>query len=153
MAGSVHCSHEGRDVKSQREGETKRKGWGEMDRGGDRDLLSSGFFDGSHDHLYNKRLIANDSNKKREWERGREGGRDITSIQTHSAIQVSCSGDQDNKTCLSSEAQTDKFTNKITAWNLKEWFEPSDSPSQKLNLTDRNLYTEHPVSYYNTQPV
>lgn len=75
-----------------------------MNRGEDRDLLSSGFFDGSHDRLYNKRLIANDSNKKREGERGREGGRDITSIQTHSAIQVSCSRDQDNKTCLSSEA-------------------------------------------------
>lgn len=41
-----------------------------MDRGEDRDLLSSGFFDGSHDCLYNKRLIANDSNKKREGERG-----------------------------------------------------------------------------------
>lgn len=37
-----------------------------MDRGEDRDLLSSGFFDGSHDHLYNKRLMANDSNTDRE---------------------------------------------------------------------------------------
>lgn len=40
-----------------------------MDRGEDRDFLSSGFFDGSHDRLYNKRLIAIDSNRKRERER------------------------------------------------------------------------------------
>lgn len=76
-----------------------------MDRGEDRGLLSSGFFDGSHDHLYYKRMIANDSSRKRATERERvsEGGGDITSIQLHSAIQVSCSTDQD-KTCLSFES-------------------------------------------------
>lgn len=40
-----------------------------MDRGEDRDLLSSGIFDGSHDRLYNKRLMANDSSRKRQRER------------------------------------------------------------------------------------
>lgn len=40
-----------------------------MDRGGDRDLLSSGFFDGGHDHLYNKRMTANDSSRKTAMER------------------------------------------------------------------------------------
>lgn len=39
----------------------------------------------------------------------------------HSAIQVSCSENQDNKTCLSYESPD--FTNKITAWHLKKWFD------------------------------
>lgn len=88
-------------MKSERAGETKREGSGEMDRGEDRDLLSSGFFDGNNDRLHNKRLIANDSSRKRggEWVRA-EG--DITPIQAPSVIQVSCSEDQDNKMCLSS---------------------------------------------------
>lgn len=46
-----------------------------MDRGEDRDLLSSGFFDSSHDHLYNKRMMGNKSknNRGRESE-GVRGG-------------------------------------------------------------------------------
>lgn len=125
MADSVHCSHEGRDVKSQREGETKREGWGEMDRGEDRDFLSSGFFDGSHGCLYNKRLIANDSNRKKK------GGGGITSIQMHSAIQVSCSGDQGNKTRLSSETPDRRFHNqnhcmKLNGVNQNVWFSVSE---------------------------
>lgn len=67
----------GRDVKSQGEEETKGEWRGEMDRGEDRDLLSSAVFDGSHDRLHNKRLMANDSKRKRDgkrWRRGREGG-------------------------------------------------------------------------------
>lgn len=39
-----------------------------MDRGEDRDLLSSGFFDGSHDRLYNKRKIGTDGEKKKAGE-------------------------------------------------------------------------------------
>lgn len=79
-----------------------------MDRGEDRDFLSSGFFDGSHGCLYNKRLIANDSNRKKVVVVvvGLGG---VTSIQMHSAIQVSCSGDQDNKTHLSSETPDRQF--------------------------------------------
>lgn len=69
-------------MKSERGGETKREGSGEMDRGEDRDLLSSGFFDGNNDHLHNKRLIANDSSRKREREWAREEG-DITPIQSY----------------------------------------------------------------------
>lgn len=93
--GSVHCSDEGSNVKkSERVGETQREGSGEMDRGEDRELLSSGFFDGNNDRLHNKRLIANDSSRKRkrEGEWVREEGH-ITPIQVHSVIQVSCSED------------------------------------------------------------
>lgn len=81
-----------------------REGSGKMDRGEDRDLLSSGFFDGNNDRLHNKRLMANDSSRKGEGEWMREEG-DITPFQVHSVIQVSCSEDQDNKMFLSSEAQ------------------------------------------------
>lgn len=123
MADSVHCSHGGRDMKSQREGETKRVGWGETDRGEDRDVLSSGFFDGSHGCLYNKRLIANDSNRKKK------GGGGITSIQMHSVCHL--------------KPQTDNFTNKITAWNLTEWLQTSASPSQRWNFTDRTSSLWH----------
>lgn len=71
-----------------------------MDRGEDRDLLSSGFFDASHDRLDNKRHSQRQQQKEIEG----EGGRDITSIQMHSAVQVSCSADQHNKPRLSSES-------------------------------------------------
>lgn len=81
-------------MKSERVGETKREGSGEMDRGEDRDLLSSGFFDSNSDCLHNKRLIANDSGRQRGGELVKEEG-DITPIQVHSVIQVSCSQDGD----------------------------------------------------------
>lgn len=90
-------------MKSERVGERKREGSGKMDRGEDRDLLSSGFFDGNNDRLHNKRLMANNGSKREE-EWVREEG-DITPIQVHSLIQVSCSEDQDNKMFLPSEAQ------------------------------------------------
>lgn len=80
-----------------------------MDRGEDRDLLSSAVFDGSHDRLHNKRLMANDSKRKRDGKRwGR--GRGFTSIQALSAVQVSCSGGTTRQQdCLSSGAPDTQF--------------------------------------------
>lgn len=51
-------------MKSERVGERKREGSGKMDRGEDRDFLSSGFFDGNNDRLHNKRLMANNGSKR-----------------------------------------------------------------------------------------
>lgn len=98
-----------------------------MDRGEDRDLLSSGFFDGSHDRLYNKRLMANDSYRKRERECEGE-------IFLHSdafrCIKVSCSANQDNKTSLSSESlQTTSQTKSQHEFKRRD-LSLSESPSQ-----------------------
>lgn len=77
-----------------------------MDRGEDRDLLSSGFFYGNNNRLHNKRLMSDDGGRKGEGEWVREEG-DITPIQVCSVIQVSCSEDQDNGMFLSSEDPDD----------------------------------------------
>lgn len=86
-----------------------------MDRGEDRDLLSSGFFDGSHDRLYNKRLIANDSNKKREGERGREGGEILLPFRRIQPYRCHVRETKTTRLVCHLKPQTDKFTNKITA--------------------------------------
>lgn len=135
MAGSIHCSDKGRDVKSQREGETKREGWGEMDRGEDRDLLSSGIFDGSPDHLYNKRLIANDSNRKRDRERGRERGERYyfhSDAFSHTGVMFHRPRQQDSSVIwiprqTTSQTKSQYETLRVT-WSL------SQSPSQSLTL-------------------
>ncbi len=88
-----------------------------MDRGEDRDLLSSGFFDGSHDHLYNKRLIANDSNRKRERERGREreGGEILLPFRCIQPYRCHVRETKTTRLVCHLNPQTDNFTNKITA--------------------------------------
>lgn len=86
-----------------------------MDRGEDRDFLSSGFFDGSHGCLYNKRLIANDSNRKKVVVVvvGLGGG-----LLPFRCIQPYRCHVQETKTTrhiCHLKPQTDNFTNKITA--------------------------------------
>lgn len=51
-------------MKLERVRERKREGSGKMGKGEDRDLLSSGFFDGNNDRLHNKRLMANNGSKR-----------------------------------------------------------------------------------------
>lgn len=84
-----------------------------MDRGENRDLLSSGFFDGSHDHLYYKRMIANDSSRKRATKRERvsEGGEILLPF---SCIQPYRCHVPQTKTRLVCHLnpETDNFTNK-----------------------------------------
>lgn len=97
----------GRDVKSQGEEETKGEWRGEMDRGEDRDLLSSAVFDGSHDRLHNKRLMANDSKRKRDgkrWGRGRGGSLPFRRFQPYRCHVRE--GPQDNKIVCHLEPQT-----------------------------------------------
>lgn len=119
--------------------ETKAEWWGEMDRGEERDLLSSVVFDGSHDRLCNKRLMANDSKRKRggkKWGGGWRRRWGLTSIQTLSAVQVSCSGGTETTrlSVIWSPRHTIPQT-RITAWDLKKWFERSDSSPKKSKLT------------------
>lgn len=136
--GSVHCSDEGRHVKSERVGETKREGSGEMDTGEDRDLLSSGFFDGNNDRLHNKRLIANDSSRKREGEWVREEG-DITPIQSYR-----CHVQKTETTRCVCHQSPDDSTNEIRAWNFTKWFTKLKSESkQKIMLINMKLAWGH----------
>lgn len=134
----------GRDVKSQGEEETKGEWRGEMDRGEDRDLLSSAVFDGSHDRLHNKRLMANDSKRKRDgkrWRRGRGGG-GFTSIQALSAVQVSCSGGTTRQQdCLSSGAPDTQFHQQES--QCETWRDDLNAPillPKSQTLTGRHLY-------------
>lgn len=85
-----------------------------MGRGEDRDLLSSGFFDGNNDRPHNKRLTANDSSRKRE------GG----GYQSHSGV-LSHTGVMfrrpRNQMHLSSGAGDDS-RDSIRASSFTKWF-------------------------------
>lgn len=100
-----------------------------MDRGEDRDLLSSGFFDGSHDRLYNKKT---DGQRQQQKEQEKEGDRERKEREGREILlpfrciqPYRCHVLQTKATRLVCHLnlQTDNFTNKITAQNLKERFD------------------------------
>lgn len=101
--------------------ETKAEWWGEMDRGEDRDLLSSGVFDGSHDRLYNKSLMGNDSKRKRD---GKKRGRTEGGAHFHSdafgRTGVMFGRDRDNKIVCHLEPQTHNSTDENHSLRLAE---------------------------------
>lgn len=84
-----------------------------MDRGEDRDLLSSGVFDGSHHRLYNKRLMANDSKRKRDGKkRGRVGVGGFWGVGgAFSCTGVMFGRDRDNKIVCHPEPRTHNSMN------------------------------------------
>lgn len=105
--------------------ETKAEWCGEMDRGEERDLLSSGVFDGSHHRLYNKRVMANDSKRKRDgkkWgttERVGEGGAHFHS-DAFSRTGVMFGRDGDNKIVCHREPRTHNSTEENHSVRLEE---------------------------------
>lgn len=88
-----------------------------MDRGEHRDLLSSGVFDGSRDRLYNKRLMAGDSSRKRE----RERYCFHSDAFSHTGVMFGSPRNTGHVCHL--DPQTDQFTSYITALNKKERFD------------------------------
>lgn len=93
-----------------------------MDEGEDRDLFSSGFFDGDHGCVDYKRRSAEDNIRKRERESERKPG---TGVMFSRPIQLVCH----------LNVQGDKFTNKNSAriWNE---ISASASPLENLSVHD-----------------
>lgn len=123
---------------NHRQRRRKKGGWGKMDRGEDRDLLSSGFFDGTHDRPYNKRIMANDSRRKRsrESERGRSDFH--WGAFSHTGVMFARPRKQ-GLSVIWIPRQTTTPT-KITAWNLKEKFDLCLASPPQLNLTNSNIW-------------
>lgn len=87
-----------------------------MDRGDDRDLLSSGVFDGCCDHFCNKSLTATAT--EREANRGR-GAIFFCYSDAFSLTGVMFGRDEDNSSVTGNLLRNRTSRTKFTAYNLK----------------------------------